>query len=157
MDDEIKEESLINMSETEFLNRVAEYKYKKRLEEFESKCSNLDINKFNYTLNNTTSVRFEIIKLIENEDKQIEQMIQLIKDEGYEQILNLPEEFLEWIARHILKIPFTMKTINEKKEKYKLKKEAFLSKIEKENESSKKMNVNDNTMKIIKQNVILDF
>lgn len=158
MDDEIKEESLINMSETEFFNRVSEYKYKKRLEEFESKCSNLDINKFNYTLNNTTSVRFEIIKLIENEDKQIEQMIELIKDEGYEQILNLPEEFLEWIARRILKIPFTMKTINEKKEKYKLKKEEFLSKIEKDNQSSKKKNnVNDNTMKIIKENIILDF
>ncbi len=151
-------ESLVPMDENEFLNRVSEYKYKKRLEGFESKCSNLDINKFNYVLNKTTSVRFELIKLMDNEEKKIEQMIELIKDEGYTNILNLPEEFLEWIARHLLHIPFTLKDINNKKEKYKLKKDEFLKTIEHENINiNKKMNVNDNTMKIIKEKVILDF
>jgi hypothetical protein len=156
MGDEPKE--LVPMDENEFFNRVYEYKYKKRLEEFESKCSNLDINKFNYVLNKTTSVRFELIKLMDNEDKQIEQMIQLMKDEGYTNILNLPEEFLEWIARHLLNIPFTLKDINKKKEKYKLKKDEFLKTLENENINiNKKMNVNDKTMKIIKEKVILDF
>ena len=59
------------MNEKEFFNRIAEYKYKKRLDDFQTKPSNLDVKKFDYIINNNTSVRFELIKSIKNEDEKI--------------------------------------------------------------------------------------
>tara|TARA_R100001463_G_scaffold1981_6_gene8456 strand:- start:166 stop:591 length:426 start_codon:yes stop_codon:yes gene_type:complete len=141
------------MNEKEFFNRISEHKYKKRLDEFQTKPSNLDVKKFDYIINNNTSVRFELIKSIKNEDEKIKQMIDLVKD-SHENMKHLPDEILEFIARDKLKMPINAEIINDKKEKYKLNKDQFLSNIEKENQDNKKIDINNNTMKIIETKII---
>ena len=144
----------------DFFNRLFEIKVNKFKDEDKSNFKD-DMIKINYLINDNTCFRFELIKLLEDDDDKIKATIQLIKDEGYDELLHMPDEFLEWYARLLLNIPFTRKDIEHKHKEYKIDKEQFkknlVYKVSKESKLQKQTELNETNINKLMEKLTIHF
>lgn len=82
-----------------------------------------------------SSVRFDIIKEMDNDDEKIDAMAKYLKDTIIKQ--DFPEELYIWIARDCLGLKFKKYEIEDMKRKYKIEKKREL-KEKKEQDKKKK-------------------
>ena len=94
-----------------------------------------------YGLDNKTTMRFEYIKSIEDNEKRIEAMAELLKE-----VINqtFPDEFYPWLARDMLNMKYTKNQINDMKREYRIKKKR---EVKKKKDKEKKNNGNKNKRK----------
>ena len=98
-----------------------------------------------------TSLRFEYIKSIEEEDKRIKEMAEFLKTEIIK--WDFPNEFFEWYARDILGLKYKKYEIDKMKRDYRIKKKREQRKLKEE----KKKHKNKNQISFKKENKILIF
>lgn len=103
---------------------------------------------FDYMLGNISSLRYEWIKDINDNNEKIYQMTLLLRE-----ILpqGLPDEFYDWYARETLGLQYTKYEINDMKRKYKINRRREIEKKKKEDRLEKER------VKFIKKVVVLDF
>merc|ERR1711991_526011 len=93
-----------------------------------------------------SSVRFDIIKAMDNDEEKIDAMAKYLKDTIIKQ--DFPEELYIWIARDCLGLKFKKYEIEEMKRKYKIKKKKKKKKqIEKQKKKCLVREVKDTILK----------
>ena len=103
-----------------------------------------------------SSVRLNYIKNIENQEEQIKEMTEYLKDTIIKQ--NFPDELYTWIARACLGLKYKKYEIEEMKRKYKINKKRELK--EKKEEDKKKKQIEKQKKKCLvyqKKDTILKF
>ena len=114
-----------------------------------NKCNEtFNPNMLDYTIDNKSTIRFEKIKALKNENTRIEEMAKLLREiVNYE----FPSEFFEWLARDMLGLKYKKWEIDEMKRQYRIKKKREIRK-QKQVYKKKPKNKKDERMKITTNN-----
>jgi hypothetical protein len=103
---------------------------------------------FDYIIGNKSSLRYEWIKEIKDNQEKINEMVNLLMELLP---IGLPEEFYDWYARECLGLQYKKHEIRNMKRKYKLERRRKLEKKKKEEKLKK------NRMGIENKKVVLKF
>ena len=109
------------------------YKYMKEYKKHQA-TEYFDPTMLDYTIGDKTSLRFEYIKNIPNEQTRIDEMSKFMKENIK---LEFPTEFYDWLSRDMLGLKYKKWEIDEMKRQYRIKKKRELRRQEEQRKKNK--------------------
>jgi hypothetical protein len=116
----------MNEEDEHFENYMKAFKQNRDIENFDPRM-------LDFTIDHKTSLRYEYIKELKNENKRIEEMAKFMKETlDYP----FPDEFYQWLSRDMLGLKYKKWEIDEMKRQYRIKKKRELKRMDEENKKT---------------------